>query len=107
MLEDKAAAYNAFAWLFNVSTSILIVFVNKILMGASGYMFNFGAHTLNRSLCAATMLSMTGLTDIHQSLCLSTMLSCGRCFCSNVAYLVALPMPTAVGSHWRGWLHCE
>lgn len=43
MGDDKTAAYNVFAWLFNVSTSICIVFVNKILMGSNGYMFNFGA----------------------------------------------------------------
>lgn len=42
MSDDKAMAYNVFVWLFNVSTSIMIVFVNKILMGSNGYMFNFG-----------------------------------------------------------------
>jgi hypothetical protein len=40
---DKKLAQDAFAWMFNVSTSVVIVFVNKILMGKAGYMFNFGA----------------------------------------------------------------
>lgn len=40
--EDKAVAFSVFAWFFNVSTSVVIVFVNKTLMGRNGYMFNFG-----------------------------------------------------------------
>lgn len=33
------------AWAGNVSTSVAIVFVNKILMNASGYGFKYGAHS--------------------------------------------------------------
>lgn len=44
MSEDKAVAFSVFAWFFNVSTSVVIVFVNKTLMGRNGYMFNFGTH---------------------------------------------------------------
>lgn len=80
MVEDKAAAYNAFAWIFNVSTSIVIVFVNKILMGANGYMFNFGAPHA-RSLCAAMMPSMIRLTDVHQGQRVLKVLVSNRCFC--------------------------
>ena len=32
------------AWAGNVSTSVAIVFVNKILMNASGYGFKYGAY---------------------------------------------------------------
>lgn len=36
-------AYDAFAWLGNVATSVLIVFVNKVLMDPKkGYKFQFG-----------------------------------------------------------------
>lgn len=42
-MEDRQVAISAFAWLFNVSTSVAIVFINKVLMGRSGYFFNFGA----------------------------------------------------------------
>ena len=41
--EDKKLAMSAFAWSFNVSTSVAIVFVNKVLMGSGGYGFQFGA----------------------------------------------------------------
>lgn len=33
------------AWAGNVSTSVAIVFVNKVLMNASGYGFKYGAHS--------------------------------------------------------------
>jgi hypothetical protein len=46
--EDSALAYNVFVWLFNVSTSVVIVFVNKQLMGRNGYMFNFGTRPLRK-----------------------------------------------------------
>lgn len=41
--EAQKRAYDAFAWFMNVSTSVLIVFVNKVLMSPSkGYGFTFG-----------------------------------------------------------------
>eukprot|EP00892_Ulva_mutabilis_P000291 jgi/Ulvmu1/10262/UM060_0063.1 len=67
MADDKAFAYNVFAWLFNVSTSIAIVFVNKVLMGANGYMFNFAVtlcalHFISCSV-GLTVMKMLGLTQ--------------------------------------------
>jgi hypothetical protein len=42
--EDKKLAVDAFAWFLNVSTSVVIVFVNKVLMDdKKGYRFVFGA----------------------------------------------------------------
>jgi solute carrier family 35 protein E3 len=42
--EAKKQAYDGCAWFFNVSTSVLIVFVNKVLMDPKkGYGFTFGA----------------------------------------------------------------
>lgn len=39
----QAVAYDAFAWLGNVATSVLIVFVNKVLMDPKkGFKFQFG-----------------------------------------------------------------
>lgn len=39
----QSAAADACAWFFNVSTSVLIVFVNKVLMDSkTGYKFTFG-----------------------------------------------------------------
>lgn len=41
--ESGAAAYDVIAWFMNVSTSVLIVFVNKLLMDPRrGYAFTFG-----------------------------------------------------------------
>ena len=40
--SDKRLVADGATWLFNVSSSVAIVFVNKILMGKAGYMFNFG-----------------------------------------------------------------
>jgi hypothetical protein len=45
-VDDKQLEFSVFAWFFNVSTSVVIVFVNKVLMGRNGYMFNFGAMLL-------------------------------------------------------------
>lgn len=39
--EDSQLLMNVFAWFSNVSTSVLIVFVNKMLMKATGYGFHF------------------------------------------------------------------
>lgn len=45
MEEIEVKPYDALAWLLNVSTSVLIVFVNKLLMDAKqGYAFTFGEH---------------------------------------------------------------
>ena len=41
--KTQALAYDVSAWLGNVSTSVLIVFVNKVLMDPRrGYKFTFG-----------------------------------------------------------------
>lgn len=65
--EDKALAFSVFAWFFNVSTSVVIVFVNKTLMGQSGYMFNFAVtlcalHFISCSL-GLTVMKMLGITQ--------------------------------------------
>jgi solute carrier family 35 protein E3 len=40
---SSGKAFDALAWFMNVSTSVLIVFVNKLLMDAKhGYAFTFG-----------------------------------------------------------------
>lgn len=42
----EALVFDALAWLGNVSTSVLIVFVNKVLMDPKkGYRFSFGTYT--------------------------------------------------------------
>jgi hypothetical protein len=41
-VADRNLVYSVAAWTFNVSTSVSIVFVNKVLMGRQGYAFNFG-----------------------------------------------------------------
>lgn len=41
--KEQQLALDAFAWFFNVSTSVLIVFVNKQLMSGSGLNYRFGA----------------------------------------------------------------
>ena len=49
--DSSVVAYSAFAWFLNVSTSVLIVFVNKLLMDPKkGYAFTFGKQAA--SLCA-------------------------------------------------------
>lgn len=41
--DGKKLAYDGLAWFLNVSTSVLIVFVNKLLMDPKkGYGFKFG-----------------------------------------------------------------
>ena len=42
------------AWAANVSTSVLIVFVNKVLMDSKGYGFHYGG-----SICCAGKLNAT------------------------------------------------
>jgi hypothetical protein len=42
--NQHSAGSNAFAWSLNVSTSVLIVFANKVLLSANGgHGFTFGA----------------------------------------------------------------
>lgn len=48
-----SVAADAGAWFGNVATSVLIVFVNKMLMSSTGYKFQFGelvsrTYTFNR-----------------------------------------------------------
>ncbi len=41
--QDKKAVTDVFAWFLNVSTSVVIVFINKVLMDdKKGYRFVFG-----------------------------------------------------------------
>ncbi len=40
--KEQQLALDVFAWFFNVSTSVLIVFVNKQLMSGSGLNYRFG-----------------------------------------------------------------
>lgn len=40
--SDSKVYLDLAAWAGNVSTSVLIVFVNKVLMSARGYGFHFG-----------------------------------------------------------------
>jgi solute carrier family 35 protein E3 len=43
-MDEKRLAMDVFSWFGNVSTSVLIVFVNKVLMDPKwGYKFVFGA----------------------------------------------------------------
>lgn len=44
--EDKKVVFDSVAWFMNVSTSVLIVFINKVLMDPKkGYNFTFGRIT--------------------------------------------------------------
>lgn len=65
MAEDRSAvAYNVFAWFLNVSTSVLIVFVNKLLMDPKkGYAFTFAT-----TLCAFHFLSAAFSVKLTQLL---------------------------------------
>jgi hypothetical protein len=42
-VSTSHAVADTFAWLLNVSSSVLIVFVNKVLLDAHSYAFTFGA----------------------------------------------------------------
>lgn len=59
------------AWLFNVTTSVAIIFANKILMGSMGYGFNFavtlsGLHFLASALLMHGYMAM-GITKPSKS----------------------------------------
>lgn len=41
-LTDQKLVMDVLAWGSNVSTSVMIIFVNKILMNATGYGFRYG-----------------------------------------------------------------
>jgi hypothetical protein len=65
-----SAAADAGAWFSNVATSVLIVFVNKILMSSTGYKFQFGELPLLiyvvGKLFSATRLCLTYLLVLLQ-----------------------------------------
>ena len=45
MNSKSQLAADGAAWLGNVSTSVAIIFVNKVLMNVSGYGFRYGAQS--------------------------------------------------------------
>lgn len=47
------------AWLTNVATSVCIIFVNKLLMGSQGYVFNFAVTLSGLHYLAAALLMQT------------------------------------------------
>ncbi len=59
-VEDKKAMVDGVAWFMNVATSVVIVFVNKILMDPSTYRFSYGknAHYF-KQLCKACAMVIT------------------------------------------------
>jgi hypothetical protein len=79
---------DAGAWFGNVATSVLIVFVNKMLMSSTGYKFQFGelASVINEfsRLYSATRLSLTCL------------LAHCWCCCSNNTLCAALLVSSSV-----------
>lgn len=54
--KEQQLALDAFAWFFNVSTSVLIVFVNKQLMSGNGLNYRFGACGYVWSRCVISRL---------------------------------------------------
>ena len=46
MAGKSQLAADSLAWLGNVSTSVAIIFVNKVLMNVSGFGFRYGARPL-------------------------------------------------------------
>ena len=60
--DRKRQAYDGFAWFMNVSTSVLIVFTNKLLMDPKkGYGFQYGERVHHGTpLCC-----ITGTTRSH------------------------------------------
>ncbi|WIA29992.1 hypothetical protein OEZ86_000090 [Tetradesmus obliquus] len=62
--DSSGTAFDALAWFMNVSTSVLIVFVNKLLMDAKhGYAFTFAT-----TLCAFHFLSAAACVKLSQLL---------------------------------------
>lgn len=47
------------AWFTNVATSVCIIFVNKLLMGSQGYLFNFAVTLSGLHYLAAALLMQT------------------------------------------------
>ena len=43
-LSEQKLVLDLVAWAGNVSSSVLIIFVNKILMNTTGYGFQYGTH---------------------------------------------------------------
>lgn len=46
-LADQKLVMDMVAWAGNVSSSVLIIFVNKVLMNRTGYGFQYGGFSLN------------------------------------------------------------
>lgn len=49
--QQQQMAMNTFAWFMNVSTSVMIIFVNKQLMSGSGMGFHYGAAKWRACAC--------------------------------------------------------
>ncbi len=46
-LSEQKLVMDMVAWAGNVSSSVMIIFVNKVLMNATGYGFKYGGCPLN------------------------------------------------------------
>ncbi len=47
-LAEQKLVMDMVAWAGNVSSSVMIIFINKILMNATGYGFKYGGVPLER-----------------------------------------------------------
>lgn len=109
MQVPQALIYDGCAWLGNVSTSVLIVFVNKVLMDPQkGYSFTFGASPVNTATYmnkkASNMCSESPGTELPPS-----PLPCSRCvpappcscaLCSHNTLRISLPLSSSLCQHF-------
>ena len=56
--DARACLRDGIAWGGNISTAVGIIFVNKVLMRASGYGFHFGAHVHGRHSVTALQIDL-------------------------------------------------
>lgn len=55
-VAEQKLVMDMVAWAGNVSSSVMIIFVNKVLMNTTGYGFQYGACPLNVYTTIATYL---------------------------------------------------
>lgn len=60
-LPKQKLAMDMLAWAGNVSSSVMIIFVNKVLMSASGYGFQYGGSSTHMDVGLIARNSQPGI----------------------------------------------
>lgn len=95
--QDRKILMDVSAWAGNVSTSVLIIFINKVLMSKTGYGFRYG-QSLTLTVCHAASV----LVGVKFSLALP---STEHLACLRAYYKKSRLLPQYLSDTITSWKH--